>query len=113
MSLVLQKYVHDSNADFAILATFLTGAIILLLGVLNLGFVVQFISTPVTIGFTTGAATTIVFTQIKTLLGLPGSSNDFLDAINKTILYIDQTKLWDTILGVSAIIFLVVLKVRS
>lgn len=110
MSLVLYKSVN-SSVDFAVLATFLSGIFILLLGVLNLGFVVQFISVPVTIGFTAGAAVTVAASQIKPLLGLPGSSSDFIDAISNTIKYIDHTQLWDTILGISAILFLVGLKV--
>lgn len=110
MSLMIQKYVTDS-ADLAILSAFLSGIIILACGLLNLGFLVQFISQPVTIGFTSAAAITIGSSQIKSLLGLPGTSNDFVDAWQNTFRHIGETKLWDTVLGVSTIIFLLVLMV--
>lgn len=110
MALMIQKYVHDS-ADFAVLIAFLSGFIIFLLGVLNLGFLVQFISVPVTIGFTSAAAITIGSSQIKSLFGLPGTANDFLDAWENVFRYIGETKLWDTVLGILTVIFLLLLQV--
>lgn len=109
---MIQKYVAD-NPDFAILAAFLSGLVILALGLLNLGFLVQFISQPVTIGFTSAAAITIASSQIKALLGLPGTSNDFVDAWENVFYYIGETKLWDTLLGLSTIIFLLILQVMQ
>lgn len=111
MSLILQKYVN-SSIDFAVLATFISGVIILLLGILNLGFIIQFVSAPVTIGFTAAAAFTVISSQIKPLFGLPGNSNDFLGSIINTIEYIDHVQLWDAVLGVSAIVASVLLQVR-
>lgn len=58
MALMIQRYVADSQ-DFSVIISFLSGIMILLLGTLNLGFLVQFISLPVTAGFTTAAALTI------------------------------------------------------
>ena len=58
MSLMIHRYVMDSQ-DFAVIIAFLSGIVILILGSLNLGFLVQFISLPVTAGFTTAAALTI------------------------------------------------------
>ncbi len=52
MSLMIQKYVLDSP-EFAVFISFVMGIIVLILGSLNLGFLVQFISIPVTAGFTT------------------------------------------------------------
>lgn len=112
MALMIQKYVAD-NSDYAILAAFLSGLVILALGLLNLGFLVQFISQPVTIGFTSAAAITIASSQIKALLGLPGTSNDFLDAWENVFYYIGETKLWDTLLGFATIIFLLILQVKE
>lgn len=70
MALMVQRYV-DISVDFAILACFLTGAVITLFGLLHFGFLVQFISAPVTNGFTTAAAITIASGQINALLGIP------------------------------------------
>lgn len=52
MSLMIQKYVEDAP-ELAVFISFVLGFIVLILGSLNLGFLVQFISIPVTAGFTT------------------------------------------------------------
>lgn len=70
LSLMLQQYI-SSNPDYAILLCFLSGCIILGCGLLNLGFLVRFISSPVTVGFTCAAAVTIASGQINALLGIP------------------------------------------
>uniref|UniRef100_A0A182PZV9 SLC26A/SulP transporter domain-containing protein n=1 Tax=Anopheles farauti TaxID=69004 RepID=A0A182PZV9_9DIPT len=109
MSLMVQAHVGSLGVEFAILSAFLTGCAILLLGVLNLGFLVQFISYPVTAGFTSAAAITIASGQIKSLLGIPGQSNEFLDSWINVFEHIQDIRLWDSILGVSTIIVLLVL----
>ncbi|XP_062533375.1 sodium-independent sulfate anion transporter-like isoform X2 [Armigeres subalbatus] len=106
MSLMVQVHVANLGPSFALLATFLSGCIILVLGLLNLGFLVQFISMPVTAGFTSAAAITIASGQIKSLLGLPGSSNEFLDSWANVIENIHLTKLWDSVLGIGTIVLL-------
>ncbi|KXN69124.1 sulfate permease [Conidiobolus coronatus NRRL 28638] len=47
------------------------GILSIILGVLRLGFIMEFISNPVILGFTTGSAFTIILTQIAGLLGIP------------------------------------------
>jgi solute carrier family 26 (sodium-independent sulfate anion transporter), member 11 len=64
MSLMIQKYVADAP-EFAVFISFIMGIIVLILATLNLGFLVQFISIPVTAGFTTAAAVTIACGQVK------------------------------------------------
>ncbi|GBP83829.1 Sodium-independent sulfate anion transporter [Eumeta japonica] len=66
LALLVSKYVTYS-ADFAILVSFLSGSIILLLGLLNLGFLLDFISKPVICGFTAAAALQIAASQLKAL----------------------------------------------
>lgn len=69
MSLMVQAHVTGSP-DYAVLSCFLSGCLILLLGILNLGVLVRFISVPVTTGFTTAAAITIASGQINNLFGI-------------------------------------------
>lgn len=111
MSLLVQNYALISP-DLAILSAFLSGLIILAMGLFNLGFLVHFISIPVTVGFTTAAAFSIGSLQVKSLLGLPGRSTEFVDAWIHVFNNIGQTRLWDTVLGLSSIAFLVALKVN-
>ncbi|KAM3960583.1 sodium-independent sulfate anion transporter [Aphomia sociella] len=110
LSALLAKYVAQSP-DFAYLAAFLSGCIILLLGVLQLGFLLDFISKPVISGFTTAAALQIAAAQLKTLFRLEGSSgNTFIDALINFVKHITTVHLWDSILGIATIIALLLLK---
>ncbi|MFN3971182.1 MAG: SulP family inorganic anion transporter [Gemmobacter sp.] len=56
--------------DGLILATFLSGLMLMAVGVLRLGTYIKFIPFPVTVGFTAGIAVIIFASQIKELLGL-------------------------------------------
>ena len=56
--------------DGLILATFLSGLMLAVLGWLRLGTFIKFIPFPVTVGFTTGIAVIIFASQLKELLGL-------------------------------------------
>ncbi|XP_046959646.1 sodium-independent sulfate anion transporter-like, partial [Vanessa cardui] len=110
LAALLAKYVARSP-DFAYLATFLSGCLILLLGVLQLGFLLDFISKPVISGFTTAAALQISATQLKSLFHIKGASGGtFITALINFFKNIKTVQLWDTVLGVSTIIVLLLLK---
>ncbi|KAG8221941.1 hypothetical protein J437_LFUL002500 [Ladona fulva] len=106
MALMAQVYVESYGPSFAILLTFLSGCIILLLGLLHLGFLVDFISMPVTAGFTSAAAITIASGQVKGILGIPGKSNEFLESWHNVFLNIGKTNVWDLLLGLACIVLL-------
>ncbi|NJM83318.1 MAG: sodium-independent anion transporter, partial [Tabrizicola sp.] len=53
-----------------VLATFLSGAILIAAGLLRLGTYIRFIPYPVTVGFTAGIAVIIFASQLRDLLGL-------------------------------------------
>ncbi|MDV5172519.1 C4-dicarboxylic acid transporter DauA [Photobacterium rosenbergii] len=57
------------------LATMMSGVILLLMGVLRLGQLVAYVPYPVTTGFTAGIGLTIAFLQLKDLLGLSVATN--------------------------------------
>lgn len=60
--------VHEQTVQWAQLAmalAFIVGMIQIALGLLRLGFVVNFISEAVIVGFTTGAAFLIAATQVR------------------------------------------------
>ncbi|MBD3637899.1 MAG: sulfate permease [Crocinitomicaceae bacterium] len=60
----------DEYISMAIFLALFMGAIQLLLGILNMGFLVNFLSKPVISGFTSAAAIIIGFSQIKHLIGV-------------------------------------------
>lgn len=69
-------------------------------------------SIPVIVGFTTAAALTIASSQIKSLLGLPGSGNEFIGSWKNIFEYIQNLKLSDSLLGLTTIVVLLLLKVK-
>ena len=54
----------------AVLLAFISGSLLLLMGLFRLGFLVNFLSHPVISGFTSAAALVIGFSQLKHLLGI-------------------------------------------
>lgn len=112
MALMVQKHVAD-NPDYAVLICFLSGCIILLLGIFNLGVLVRFLSVPVVTGFTTAASITIGSGQINSLFGVPSKSNEFIDSWDNILTNLKEVKLNDSLLGVITLICLIILRVRQ
>lgn len=61
---------NQHGLDGLILATFLSGLMLLAMGFLRLGTFIKYIPYPVTVGFTSGIAIIIFASQLKELLGL-------------------------------------------
>ena len=62
--------VAQHGIDGMLLATFMSGLMLLAIGYLRLGAYIKFIPYPVTVGFTAGIAVIILASQIKDFLGL-------------------------------------------
>jgi sulfate permease, SulP family len=69
---VLLGVVMSYGYENLLLAGFMAGIILLLMGILKLGSLIKYIPRPVTIGFTTGIAVIIFSGQIASFLGLSG-----------------------------------------
>uniref|UniRef100_A0A1B6CML3 SLC26A/SulP transporter domain-containing protein n=1 Tax=Clastoptera arizonana TaxID=38151 RepID=A0A1B6CML3_9HEMI len=110
MSLMTYQQIIGRNPDFAILLCFLTGCVQLLMGVLHLGVLIDFISIPVTVGFTSATSVIIAVSQLKGLLGLQFTSAGFLDTLAKVWMHLGETRLYDTALGGSSIVILLLLR---
>ena len=110
MALMTYQQVLNRNADFAVLLCFLSGIIQLLMAVLNLGILVDFISIPVTVGFTSATSVIIAVSQFKGLLGLTFSSSGFLDTLTKVFQNIHESRISDCILGIICIVILIALR---
>lgn len=110
MSLMTYQQVYNRNEDYAVLLCFLSGCLMVLMAVLRLGVLVEFISQPVTVGFTTATSVIIVVSQIKGLLGLSFTSEGFLPTLKKIAENIHETKFWDTTLGLVCIAILLLLR---
>nr|XP_045231644.1 sodium-independent sulfate anion transporter isoform X3 [Macaca fascicularis] len=109
MSLLVSFYTFHEPA-YAVLLAFLSGCIQLAMGVLHLGFLLDFISCPVIKGFTSAATVTIGFGQIKNLLGLQNIPRQFFLQVYHTFLRITETRVGDAVLGLVCMLLLLVLK---
>lgn len=75
------------------------------------GFLMDFISGPVISGFCSAAAVSVIVSQIKTILGLKFRGSSFIKAFPGIFQNYQSIRLWDAVLGISFIIFLIVMKV--
>ncbi|XP_055877267.1 sodium-independent sulfate anion transporter-like isoform X3 [Biomphalaria glabrata] len=98
------------DPTITILLTFFCGVIQLVLGILKLGILVNFISYPVINAFTSAAAITIGFGQIKNLLGLKKIPDDFLNMVYQTFKKLPETSIWDMTMGLISFVIVMLLK---
>ncbi|MCB0010438.1 MAG: sulfate permease [Anaerolineales bacterium] len=93
--------------QLAITLALLVGILQTGMGLLRLGFLVNFLSHPVLVGFSSAAAIVIGFSQVKNLLGVsPGSAELFWEQLVQLFQVLPQTN-WITLaLGLGAILLL-------
>tara|TARA_B100000809_G_scaffold22902_1_gene20092 strand:+ start:62962 stop:64683 length:1722 start_codon:yes stop_codon:yes gene_type:complete len=95
----------------AILLAFTVGIIQVLLGVLKLGFIVNFLSRPVISGFTSAAAIIIGVNQFRNLLGIPIPRSNRIHEIGFDFYQmVLDTNLQTFSIGAGAIVIIVILK---
>lgn len=97
----------------AVLLSFLSGIVELMMGLFGLGFLVNFVSGPVSSGYTSAVSLIILSSQVKDLLGIPGSGQTFVEMWRSIIENIHLTRVSDTILGVTCIIVLLLMRVSG
>lgn len=83
------------------------------ISLLFVGFIVNFISTPVNSGFTSAAAITICSTQLRALLGLTFKADGVIGIVSGTIQHITELKPGDAILSLICSIVLLFLMVKN
>jgi SulP family sulfate permease len=101
----------ENVVAISILLAFTVGVIQLLLGVLNLGFIVNFLSRPVISGFTSAAAIIIGVNQFKNLLGIPiPRSNRIHEILIHFYQNVLDTNMQTFVIGIGAIGIIFLLK---
>ncbi|WP_196895155.1 SulP family inorganic anion transporter [Aureivirga marina] len=101
----------ENYIAIAILLALLVGAFQFLMGILKMGFIVNFLSKPVITGFTAAAALIIGFNQFKNLLGIDVSrSNQFHELVVDIWNHIDTINWHAFLIGGIAILFIKILK---
>ena len=101
----------DNPLQHAVLLTFLTGFIELFMSIFGLGFLIDFVSGPVSSGFTSAVALIIVSTQVKDILGIKAKGATFLQIWTSVFENINTTSWVDASLGFFCICLLLILRV--
>jgi high affinity sulfate transporter 1 len=97
----------DSLLSAVATLTFLVGAMLVMASLFRLGFVANFISQPVLIGFKAGIGVVIILDQIPKLLGIHVvAKGAFLQKLLATIHSVPETKLITLAVGVCMILLL-------
>jgi high affinity sulfate transporter 1 len=98
----------DPTARLSALATLtlLVGAALLLACLLRLGFVANFISEPVLVGFKAGIGLAIVVDQIPKILGIHFARGTFVQNVVSTVHNLPKTSLATLAVGLTVIVFL-------
>ncbi len=93
-------------ATLAIILAFLSGLMLLAMGVLRLGFLAHFLSHPVIAGFITSSALLIAAGQARSLLGLPAGGHHFFDTVAHLLQHLPQAHGLTASVGVGTLLAL-------
>ena len=90
----------------AITLAFLSGGMLLLMGLLRLGFLANFLSHPVISGFISASGLLIAASQMKTILGVPVEGHTFAELLMGLLAQLGQVHALTALLGAAAVAFL-------
>jgi SulP family sulfate permease len=100
---IVYGIVQAHGINGLIIATFMAGIILIIMGFARLGSVIKFIPHPLIIGFTSGIALIILSSQFKDLLGLKMGAvpADFIDKWKSYIQYFQTINIYTFLIGVA------------
>ncbi len=90
----------------AMTLAFLSGGMLLLMGLLRLGFLANFLSHPVISGFISASGLLIAASQLKTLMGVKAEGHNFAELLSALKQQISHTHALTLAVGVAATLFL-------
>ena len=90
----------------AITLAFISGAMLLLMGLLRLGFLANFLSHPVISGFITASALLIAVGQLKVILGIQVPGHNFFELLPALILQLPNAHALSAAIGLGTVAFL-------
>lgn len=107
---IVYGIVQTYGVNGLIIATFMAGVMLIIMGLARLGSVIKFIPHPLIIGFTSGIAIIIFSSQVKDFLGLQMGAvpADFLDKWKEYFLHLSSINLYAALIAAAtvAIVFL-------
>jgi sulfate permease, SulP family len=112
-AVALAPLASEGSAEFAVLAgmlALLTGGVLILAGLLRLGFLADFFSRPVLLGFINGVGVIIIISQLPQFLGIKVRADSTLGTLWQVLTHLGGAE-WRTIaLGVVLVIVLAFLQ---
>ena len=90
----------------AITLAFLSGAMLLVMGLLRLGFLANFLSHPVISGFISASGLLIALSQMKTLVGVKAEGHNFVELLLALVHQASNLHLLTLGVGIAATVFL-------
>lgn len=93
-------------AAAAITLAFMSGGLLLIMGIFRLGFLANFLSHPVIAGFITASGLLIATSQLKHILGIQGGGDTLIEMLHRLSMHWHEFNLITVIIGVSATAFL-------
>ncbi len=93
-------------AAAAIVLAFLSGLMLVLMGVLRLGFIANFLSHPVIAGFITASGILIAASQISHILGIKGGGHTLVEILESLWVHLPETNPITLAIGAAATGFL-------
>lgn len=108
--IIVYGIVQEYGEAGLLVATLMSGVLLVLMGLFRLGTVIKFIPYPIIVGFTSGIAVTIFTTQVADIFGLDfGGEKVPGDFIEKWALYFrhfDTVNWWNTLVAVLSIVLI-------
>lgn len=106
---IVYGIVQTYGIDGLIVATFMAGIMLIILGLARAGTIIKFIPHPLIIGFTSGIALIIFSSQIKDFLGLKMGSvpADFIEKWRTYFMHFSSINMYALFIAISTIIIIV------
>ncbi len=103
--------IGEFGIDGLIVATIMAGIMLVLMGLLNVGSLIKFIPSTITVGFTGGIAVTLFVQQLKDFLGLEIASvpSEFFHRIGAYAEHIGTINPWAVAVGAIALAIMIIL----
>ncbi len=100
----------DRYLTLVVVLTLMTGILYIIGGVLRLGFIANFLSQPILIGFLNGVALIIMVGQLKKLFGYSGDAGEFFPKLLEFFTNVGGSNLPTLILGLALLVLMLGLR---
>jgi sulfate permease, SulP family len=103
---VLYGIVQEFGVEGLMVATIMAGVMMMILGLLRIGSLIQFMPYPIIVGFTSGIAVIILFSQVKDFFGMSGGAvpADFIDKLIFYYHHLDSVNMAALAIGIGTIL---------